>query len=93
MTEDLLKTLDGYLFCDHHRRCGKLEPVVPHPNQKVARYESSVRNIISVPDGHCCTSCHEDADLFDYDLSEVDLPDGTVGMVCCDLARWFARNG
>ena len=35
----------------------------------------------------CCESCHQDAELNDGYLVEVELPDGTYAQVCCAVQR------
>jgi hypothetical protein len=41
----------------------------------------------------CCSSCHEDANSFGFDLCEVEFLDGRVGWVCCDYIRNFQALG
>jgi hypothetical protein len=36
-------------------------------------------------DGGCCTSCHDDADNYVYDLCEIKSCDGGYYSVCCDV--------
>jgi hypothetical protein len=48
-------------------------------------------------DLRCCVSCHYDDDDDISPLSEIDLPDGRIAMVCCVFAaalrKWLARDG
>ena len=41
----------------------------------------------------CCSSCHEDAESFGFDLCEVEFLDGRIGWVCCEHIRTFKALG
>lgn len=39
----------------------------------------------------CCDSCHEDDEVYGYDLCSVFLPDGRLLECCCSLSLWIRQ--
>jgi hypothetical protein len=37
----------------------------------------------------CCDSCHEDANIYGYDMLDGRLDDGRWYSVCCSISRWL----
>lgn len=50
-------------------------------------YEEETRKRLGLAFESCCTSCHENVDMFGFDWCEVNMPDGSIAMVCCCTQR------
>lgn len=45
----------------------------------------------NVRPAHCCSSCHYDADKYDYELQTFQMEDGRWVEVCCYVASDLER--
>jgi len=61
------------------------------PLKRCKDFEEIAKDATDFPG--CCGSCHEDKYDLGYEMTYVELKDGSTAEVCCRMAGWLESKG